>query len=108
MLAWACPGVHIILCSCHLAQVSATGHAGTPEPAQYSHCTAFPPTGSSSIPPFSLPPPDLTPFISESGVWGLLAPSQVTQMAWLGKPWPRRAQGNGWRGEPGLKRWDQG
>lgn len=42
LLAWARPGVHIILCPRHLAQVPATGHAGTPEPAQSSHCTAFP------------------------------------------------------------------
>ena len=47
--------------TCRLAQVPATGHAGAPEPAWSSHCTAFPPTGSSSIPPFSLPPPDPDP-----------------------------------------------
>ena len=34
----------------------------------------FPPAGSSSIPPFSLPPPDLTPFISESEAAGVCRP----------------------------------
>ena len=56
-----------------LAQVPAMGHAGAPEPAWSSHCTASPPhTGSSSTPPSLLHLLTRTPFdLRVRGSWGL-------------------------------------